>query len=120
MEYGDPEIFNFYISSAVISCIFQMLHLLQVKWFEQNIPLSYIKYFFYSLWEITNKDNTLRGTIPWKFLEDARHPLPLPVSVPYYIMNAWRKQVKFCSSTFWHFGDSINSIVHENIFANFY
>lgn len=45
MEYGDPEIFNFYISSAVISYIFQMLHLLQVKWFEQNIPLSYIKYF---------------------------------------------------------------------------
>ena len=72
MECGNPEIFNFCISSTkvFISYTFQMLHLLQVKRFEQNIPISYIK-FFYSLWEITNKDNILRGTVPWTFLEDA-------------------------------------------------
>ena len=129
MECGNPEIFNFCISSTkvFISYTFQMLHLLQVKRFEQNIPISYIK-FFYSLWEITNKDNILRGTVPWTFLEGCRHltPLPLvwsdytPTCVPYYIMNAWRKQTKFYSSIFCHFGDNMNSIVHENVFANFY
>lgn len=74
MECGNPEIFNFCISSTkvFISYTFQMLHLLQVKRFEQNIPISYIK-FFYSLWEITNKDNILRGTVPWTFLEGCRH-----------------------------------------------
>ena len=48
MECGDPEIFNFYISSAklFISYTFQMLHLLQAKRFEQNIPISYLNYFF--------------------------------------------------------------------------
>lgn len=89
------------------------------KWNDLNKTfLSYIN-IFSACEKLQNKDNTLRGTIPWKFLEDTEHPLPLPISVPYYIMNAWRKQVKFYSSIFWHFGDNINSIVHENIFANF-
>lgn len=58
---------------------------------------------------------------------DPQHPLSLVwgdymlICVPYYIMNALRKQAKFYSSTFWQIGDNIvNSIVHENFLANFY
>ena len=60
-------------------------------------------------------------------MHDTQHPLPLVWSdymltcVPYYIMNALRKQTKFYSSTFWRIGDNIvNSIVHENVLASFY
>ena len=44
------------------------------KWKDLSKTFLYhISIFFYSLWEITNKDNILRGTVPWTFLEGCRH-----------------------------------------------